>query len=807
MELPDDQQDRLGLVREERQLRVALLAGALLFALEAAIYIPQVFIGPAATRPYAINSVTKDVLFAVLTGAAAGDLARRARLISAVIGGHVVIATLLLLAIVTGNTGFSFPPPRWAANLVPQLDIAAGARAVVWLIGAAIATAMLAWLLHRALTARHDLRYLWPAEHATLSAVAEAILNRPKVPPIEVATAVDHYWARLDISYKRRLRLALWVVCLLPVLFLRPPFPVMERGARRRFLERHFIFDVSTRSELGVLRTTVQSAIRFAMQLTYMGYYGDPRSFPDTGYVPFSARPRFPGPAPAGPALRTIEAPSGRRPRLEADVVVVGSGAGGAIAARALAERGREVLVLERGRYVPPSDFVEDEATQYARLYSDGALQLSRDFSFQVLQGMCVGGSTVVNNGVCFDIPDDVLARWNEPELDGGLDPERLRRCTDEVRRLIGAAPQVGVQGNPIVERMADSGLQAVTANLHECYGCGNCNIGCALNRKLSMLTGVLPDTQRSTDRRRERDHSFRGRLELLPACEVMSIAHRDGRATGLRCRLRLPGGRTRTLEIDAGTVVLAAGAIHSSRLLMAGGIGGALVGQGLSANLGSHMTAHWRDGEPLNAFDGLQMSHYLEDQASDYKIETWFNPVMSQALVMPGWLDDHERNMRRYNRLGCLGVIAGSTRNGNRVMRRRDLLSGAEIDFTPATEDLRVVLRGLRHAGELLLEAGAECVMPATFAYHELRTARELGRLDIGDLVTDASDISVNTGHPQGGNPISRDRRLGVVDETLRVHGFENLHVCDASVFPTAITVNPQLTVMALAQYAATGI
>jgi choline dehydrogenase-like flavoprotein len=484
--------------------------------------------------------------------------------------------------------------------------------------------------------------------------------------------------------------------------------------------------------------------------------------------------------------------------------VVVGSGAGGSIMARALAERGREVLVVERGPYVRPSDFVEDEATQYARLYSDGALQLSRDFSFQVLQGMCVGGSTVVNNGVCFEIPDDVLARWNGSELEAGLDPDLLRRCSAQVRRLIGAAPQDGVQGNPIVERMGRSGLRAVTANLDGCYGCGNCNIGCAFNRKLSMLTGVLPDSQHATDTRRENDHRFHGRLELLPLCEVTSVRHRDGRATGVRCDLRLPGGRTRPLDIEANTVVLAAGAIHSSRVLMASGIGGPLVGQGLSANLGSHMTAHWGDGRPVDAFDGLQMSHYLEDSSPGYRIETWFNPVMSQALVMPGWLDDHERNMRRYNRLGCLGVIAGSTRNGNRVMRRRDLMSGAEIDFTPATADLRVLLRGLRHAGELLLEGGAECVMPATFAYHELRTIQELARLDIGGLVTDASDISVNTGHPQGGNPISRDRRRGVVDETLRVHGFENLHVCDASVFPTAITVNPQLTVMALAQYGA---
>jgi choline dehydrogenase-like flavoprotein len=91
---------------------------------------------------------------------------------------------------------------------------------------------------------------------------------------------------------------------------------------------------------------------------------------------------------------------------------------------------------------------------------------------------------------------------------------------------------------------------------------------------------------------------------------------------------------------------------------------------------------------------------------------------------------------------------------------------------------------------------------MPTTFRYHEFKSEAELERLD--EYAQDASDIMLGTGHPQGGNALSRDQRKGVVDESFRVHGFENLHVCDASVFPSSITVNPQLTVMALAHYAA---
>ncbi|MFZ0041992.1 MAG: GMC family oxidoreductase N-terminal domain-containing protein [Solirubrobacteraceae bacterium] len=786
------------LSRQENQLRIALWAGAALFAAEAALYVPSVFEGPSTTRPFAINSVAKDVVFCLVTAAVAADVRRRARLLWLVIIGHLVIVGLLALTLIFGDTAMSFPPPRWLSHLLPWTDIPAGSRTVIWLIGAVIAVVALLWLLHRALSVRYDLKYLWPAEHATLAATADAILDAPRVAPEQIATRVDHYWASLDIGYKLRLRLALWVSMLVPLLFGHAPLPVMERAARRRFIARYFIADIGARRDFGPLRSTVQSCTRFVMQLVYMGYYDDPRSYADTGYVRFSNRPSYPGPPPAATPLRTLK---GKPERRRAEVVIIGTGAGGSVVAHELADAGHDVLMLERGRHVSPQDFVEDEAAQYARLYSDGALQLSRDFSFQVLQGMCVGGSTVVNNGVCFDVPDAVLDRWSQPDLDAALPRAALADSFTEVRKLIGVENQAAAAANPIVGRLGGAPLVAVDADLHDCIGCGYCNIGCAYGRKLSMLATVLPQTQHATDARRERDPSFRGRLEIVPECEVTAIRHQDGRVTGVKCSLRGSGGE---LEVDADAVVLAAGAIHSSRILMASRIGGSIVGRGLSANLGSHMTAHWGDGPPLRAFEGLQMSHYLNDGDAEHMVETWFNPLMSQAVVMPGWLGDHQQNMRRYDRLGCLGVLVGSTRDGNRVTRSRDLISGAEINFTPSTGDLDRLLTGLRHAGRLMLDAGADCVMPATFLYHELRTAADLERLRIGGLVKDASDISVNTAHPQGGNPISARRALGVVDDRLRVHGYSNLHVCDASVFPTAITVNPQLTVMALAHYAA---
>jgi choline dehydrogenase-like flavoprotein len=123
-------------------------------------------------------------------------------------------------------------------------------------------------------------------------------------------------------------------------------------------------------------------------------------------------------------------------------------------------------------------------------------------------------------------------------------------------------------------------------------------------------------------------------------------------------------------------------------------------------------------------------------------------------------------------------------------------------FDYTPSNDDFVSMKNGLSLACEIGLEAGALRAMPATFRMLEIRSKNELPR--IYDEIGDHSDVSVNSAHPQGGNPISDDPLKGVVDPSFRVYGTLNVHVCDASVFPSSITVNPQLTVMALAAYAA---
>jgi choline dehydrogenase-like flavoprotein len=253
-----------------------------------------------------------------------------------------------------------------------------------------------------------------------------------------------------------------------------------------------------------------------------------------------------------------------------------------------------------------------------------------------------------------------------------------------------------------------------------------------------------------------------------------------------------------RMVDIRAKTVVVAAGALASSVILRRSGIGGDRVGRDLAFNLACPIVADFPT--ELRSNEGLQMSHYLAVPGDRVALETWYQPLLGMALFMPGWFADHQHNMRRYSHLTAVGVVVGS-QNGGRVKPSRLSRRAVDLEYEPSKRDLKLMLEGIRLASRVMLEGGATRVMPPTFEYAEASDAEGIDAML--SRIADDSDLSINSAHPQGGNPISRDHDKGVVDERLRVHGFENVYVCDASVFPTSVTVNPQLTVMALADYA----
>jgi len=202
-----------------------------------------------------------------------------------------------------------------------------------------------------------------------------------------------------------------------------------------------------------------------------------------------------------------------------------------------------------------------------------------------------------------------------------------------------------------------------------------------------------------------------------------------------------------------------------------------------------------------MDSYDGIQMGHYVNDLVGDrFLIETWFSLPVGIALSMGGWFDDHFRNMQRAGHMASYGMVVGTDRESSVYVN--PLTGDMGFHHRPTATDMARMAEGLGRLVPVLFEAGARQVIVNTWDHGILRRPTDLAALL--PRARDPRFMSLASAHPQGGNAMSRNPRLGVIDEHFRVHGYRNLFVCDASVFPTSLQVNPQLTVMALAQYAA---
>jgi choline dehydrogenase-like flavoprotein len=749
--------------------------------------------------PFVSNSVVKVSALAMLCIYAALRLSQRLSLVGPIITAHAISGL--------AQIGFFLCARR--EQLDATFDVlgrTVSMREILWSsvgLDAAIA-GVLAALYFPAWAARLRNRYFQPVEYRTLIALTEIMLvgEDERLTPEQAAANVDRALAVMRTPRRMIFRLGMIAIHYWPLASLYAPLPDLDPVLRAEYVAKRFYRSVGRTRRWNLLSGVYQQFTRLAHQLSALGYYSDRRVHRSIGYRVFSQRDYFPRPAPPRERhpLDVLHPWDLAGDTITADVCIVGSGAGGGILAYELARRGREVLVLERGRYVEPRHFVEDDLRQMEVLYDGGILNLSDDSRFSVLQGNCVGGSTTINNGICFDPPPPVLARWNGPEMDAGVDADALGASVLAVRQALQVGSIATVRHHRAAQKLARAPLVsggelfaplAFEANIRtgpsSCHGCGYCNIGCAYGNKLSMLDTMLPWAQQRFD----------GRLRILAECDVRRMRTLTGRPKrALDLQATLSDGRE--VRVQARTFVLAAGAIGSSEILLRSGLGRELpVGRHLSFNMITPVFADF--AEPQGSFDGIQMGHFVGHRQDEFILETWFSPPVGLATAMPGWFEDHYRNMRRAGHMTGYGVVVGTERN---AQLRRGLDGDYRLHFQPRPSDMRRLAHGVTQLARVLFDAGASRVLLNTWDDGSFKPGADLG--DITRAVTDPRFVTVASAHPMGGNAMSRQRALGVVDRDFRVHGFENLYVCDASVIPSSLQVNPQLTVMALAHYAA---
>ncbi len=465
------------------------------------------------------------------------------------------------------------------------------------------------------------------------------------------------------------------------------------------------------------------------------------------------------------------------------DAVIVGSGAAGAVMAYRLSSRGMSVLVLERGKRENPATFEHNEMEMLPRIYKNGGLQTTANLDLAIMQGCTVGGSTVVNNAIWLRADlDRLLPDWKARGAD--LDRARMEAAyTDLESKLhVSQIPMaLANNGTDVFLRGCEAlGIPArlLSHNRDECIGCGWCNYGCRYNRKTSMLVTFIPWAE-----------SYGA--EVIDQCRDVRLTRRGSAITEVRYH-RL--GVTETVAADR--VVVCAGAIGSSDLLLRNDITQrGTVGRGFHA-LGGVMVTAEMIGQ-VDGYDKIGLT-CVADVGDECVVETFFSPPGAFSITLGGWFAAHYDRMHRYTRFAQAGVMVGTDPTGRITIDRK---GRTKIDLSFSQRDLDRLKKGVGTLAGIFFAAGAISVLPSSYRFIELTNPGDVHLID--EQVQHADDLLLGSAHPQGGNVICEDPSKGVVDASFRVHGFDNLFVVDASVFPSNLWANCQATVMALSHMA----
>ncbi len=494
---------------------------------------------------------------------------------------------------------------------------------------------------------------------------------------------------------------------------------------------------------------------------------------------------------------------------LEADVVIVGTGAGGGTTAEILSAAGFKVLLIEEGPLKTSSDFKMQEAEAYPSLYQEGIGRMSKDGAITIMQGRAVGGTTLVNWTSSFRTPEPTLEHWAKEHNVKGHSVAEMAPWFEKMERRLSVAQWIMPPNanNDVIRTGCDKlgyHWKVIPRNVLGCWNLGYCGMGCPTNAKQSMLVTTIPATLEKG-----------GELLYLARADKLLI-ERD-KVTGIQCqamdeRCVAPTGRT--ITVKAKHYVLSGGGINTPAILMRSKAPDPhqRTGKRTFIHLVNFSAAQFE--QVINPFYGAPQSIYSDHFQWDdgttgrmsYKLEVPpMQPSLTATLLGRFGVD----NAMRMEQLPHTNAMLALLRDGFHpdsaegiVELRSDGSPVLDYQMTDYTWD--GIRRAFHTMAEIQFAAGAKSVLPLHADADYVKTLGEAKSL-IDGLSLEIYRTRLGSAHVMGGCAMGEDPTQAVTDSLGRHHQLSNLSIHDGSLFPTSIGANPQLSVYGLTAQLAT--
>ncbi|CAL8466534.1 g6070 [Coccomyxa elongata] len=517
----------------------------------------------------------------------------------------------------------------------------------------------------------------------------------------------------------------------------------------------------------------------------------------------------------------------------DCDVVVVGSGAGGGVAAALLAQAGAKVIVVEKGTYTPAQALPLQERDAFGTMYEGGGLMTTDNAGINILAGATLGGGTRINWSASFATPDHVRKEWSEQHGLKVFTSEEYDRALAAVTERLGVT--TGIKEHSRANSHLKAGLERlgvhcgeIPRNTSRGHACGHCSFGCASGEKRDTTATYLVDAVRSGAKILTGAYAERILMSATASAsrprQVSGVVIAASAPPGAKTGNTVGGGmgtpkRPVRLLLRCAHVVAACGALHTPALLLRSGV---TVGGNVGANLRMHpatvVTATFpKDQGPVLGWEGAIMSVFSRE-AADWE-GLGYGPMLATPSAHPGltaasfpWPSGEQYRLKTLDFPYTAGALV--------YVRDQDsgcVYKGADgqprVQYWPSARDRASMVKGMELGLRALVAAGAQSVMTlhsSCYFTFEPRRDQE-GTLENSAAFEDylqsvhtegvrLNKMAVLTAHQMGSARMGTSRATSVADPNGHCWDVEGLYICDASALPTSTGVNPMVTVEAVA-------